>query len=112
MSAISTIRARLEKLEATVVGVPIPTEAAFWAHWKGFDELSKSVYIACAENRMWELEADPQAKKYFENGVFNNLSEDKYFKELRGYLISAGLAKVGKSILEIAAELEAKKHGL
>ena len=98
MSAISTIRARLEKLEATVVGVPIPTEAAFWAHWKGFDELSKSVYIACAENRMWELEADPQAKKYLE--------------VCSGYLISAGLAKVGKSILEIAAELEAKKHGL
>ena len=24
-----------------------------------------------------------QAKKYFENGVFNNLSEDKYFKELQ-----------------------------
>lgn len=24
-----------------------------------------------------------QAKKYYENGVFNNLSEDKYFKELR-----------------------------
>ena len=24
-----------------------------------------------------------QAKKYFENGVFNDLSEDKYFKELQ-----------------------------
>lgn len=98
MSAIATIRARLEKLEAAVVGVPIPTEAAFWERWSDFDELSKSLYIACAENRMWELETDPQTKKYF--------------KVCSDYLISAGLAKVGKSILEIAAELEAKKHGL
>lgn len=93
MSAIATIRARLEKLEAAVVGVVIPTEAAFWERWSDFDELSKSLYIACAENRMWELETDPQTKKYF--------------KVCSDYLISAGLAKVGKSILEIAAELEA-----
>lgn len=98
MVSIASIQSRLKKLEKAVIKTGIPSEQEFRERWSGFDELSKSVYIACAENRMWELEADPQAKKYFE--------------VCSGYLISAGLAKVGKSILEIAAELEAKKHGL
>ena len=93
MVSIASIQSRLKKLEKAVIKTGIPSEQEFWERWSGFDELSKSIYTATAENRIWELETDPQTKKYF--------------KVCSDYLISAGLAKVGKSILEIAAELEA-----
>lgn len=93
MATITSIQARLDKLEAAITNASIPTEREFWEQWSGFDELSKALYITAAENRTWELETAPQTKKYF--------------RVCSEYLISAGLAKEGKPLLDIAAELEA-----
>ena len=98
MVSIASIQSRLKKLEKAVIKTGIPSEQEFWEHWSSFDELSKSIYTATAENRIWELETDPYMKKYY--------------KTCSGYIIAAGLAKEGKPLLDIAAELEAKKHGL
>ena len=86
----------LDKLEAAITNVSIPTEREFWEHWSSFDELSKSIYTATAENRIWELETDPYMKKYY--------------KTCSEYIIAAGLAKEGKPLLDIAAELEATQQ--
>ena len=86
----------LDKLEAAITNVSIPTEREFWEHWSSFDDLSKSIYTATAENRIWELETDPYMKKYY--------------KTCSEYIIAAGLAKEGKPLLDIAAELEATQQ--
>ena len=86
----------LDKLEAAITNVSIPTEREFWEHWSSFDELSKSIYTATAENRIWELETDPYMKKYY--------------KTCSEHIIAAGLAKEGKPLLDIVAELEATQQ--
>lgn len=93
MASISTIQNRLKALEDAVSGMIIPSEQEFWEQWKGFDPLTKSVYEAVAECRIWEAEKDPLTRKYFE--------------VCSTYLLDAGHVTPGKSILEIAAELEA-----
>ena len=93
MATIASIQSRLKKLEEAVIKTGIPSEQEFWERWSGFDELSKSIYTATAESRIWELETDPYTRKYY--------------KACSEYIIAAGLAKEGKSLLEIAAELEA-----
>lgn len=94
MSSISTIQNRLKALEDAVKGMIIPSEREFWRMWKDFDPLSKSVYEATAANRIWELETDADTRRYFE--------------AVSGYLINAGVVTEGESIMDIAAELEAR----
>ena len=96
MVSIASIQSRLKKLEKAVIKTGIPSEQEFWERWSGFDELSKSIYTATAENRIWELETDPYMKKYY--------------KTCSEYIIAAGLAKEGKPLLDIAAELEATQQ--
>ena len=96
MVSIASIQSRLKKLEKAVIKTGIPSEQEFWEHWSGFDELSKSIYTATAENRIWELETDPYMKKYY--------------KTCSEHIIAAGLAKEGKPLLDIAAELEATQQ--
>ncbi len=93
MATIASIQSRLKKLEEAAIKTGVPSEQEFRERWSGFDELSKSIYIATAESRIWELETDPYTRKYY--------------KTCSEYIIAAGLAKEGKSLLEIAAELEA-----
>lgn len=93
MSSITSIQNRLKALESAVKGMVIPSEQEFWEQWKDFDPLTKSVYEAVAECRVWETEKDPMTRKYFE--------------VCSTYLLDAGHVTPGKSILEIAAELEA-----
>lgn len=94
MSSITAIQSRLKALEDAIVSVAIPSEQEFWEMWGEFDELSKAIYEAVATNRIWETETDPQTRKYFE--------------AVSKYLINAGIAQEGQSILDIAAELEAR----
>lgn len=93
MSSITSILNRLKALEDAIVSVAIPSEQEFFVMWGEFDELSKSVYEAVATNKIWKTETDPQTRKYFE--------------AVSKYLINAGIAQEGQSILDIAAELEA-----
>lgn len=90
---MESIKSRLAALENAVRGKPIPTEREFWESWNDFDPLTKSLYEATAELRLWETETDNHSKKYFE--------------ACSKFLIDAGLATEGESIPAVVEKLEA-----
>lgn len=98
MASIASIQARLKQLECTLDRLVIPSEREFWRQWETFDPLTKSVYEVVAECKIWETEKDPMTRKYFE--------------VCSTYLLDAGHVTPGKSVLEIAAELEAGQNGI
>ena len=63
---MQSIQSRLAALETAFRGKPIPSEREFWRQWETLDPLTKSLYEATAELRLWETETDNHTKKYFE----------------------------------------------
>ena len=91
---MESIKSRLAALENTVRRKPIPTEREFWEMWESLDPLTKSLFEAIAEAKIWETEPDEHSRRYL-----RTISE---------YLISAGVVTEGQSVLDLAAELEAQ----